>query len=416
MSYKTLVALVAVIAFIAVAALNLPASLQAAPLGQSNSPPAFDDDEHKSIEVPENSDAGDIGEPIVATDAEDDPLRYRITTKPQDTFDIDEVTGQLSTREPLNYEAMSIHQTPSYMLTSYYLSIAVSDGSADDYISVEVNVIDVEEDGIVDLLWNQPQVGTPIVASLTDPDGEVSGVTWQWARSRDNSNWTDITTNGTSATYTPVAADEDNYLRATASYSDRYRVEKELGKTTASQISVNKTQSNPGSSNMVPSFDDSTTATRSVPENTPSGTPMGDAFQASDPDEIRYFLGGTDGGAFDLDPKTGQLKVKDPLNHESKDTYSLLVFARDPTRAGNTSTPTGTVAVTITVTDVNERPKVSGNFKPKYQENSGALLVTTLTGVDEDRPKGGSNPSKLLRGLVNRRPPRLGWGLLLHGR
>ena len=69
MSYKTLVALVAVIAFIAVAALNLPASLQAAPLGQSNSPPAFDDDEHKSIEVPENTDAGDIGEPIVATDA-----------------------------------------------------------------------------------------------------------------------------------------------------------------------------------------------------------------------------------------------------------------------------------------------------------------------------------------------------------
>ena len=78
---------------------------------------------------------------------------------------------------------MSIHQTPSYMLTYYYLSIAVSDGSADDYISVEVNVIDVEEDGIVDLLWDQPQVGTPIVASVSDPDGDVSGVTWQWARS-----------------------------------------------------------------------------------------------------------------------------------------------------------------------------------------------------------------------------------------
>ena len=140
MSYKTLVALVAVIAFIAVAALNLPASLQAAPLGQSNSPPAFDDDEHKSIEVPENTDAGDIGEPIVATDADDDPLRYRITTKPNDYFKIDPGTGQLSTTERLNYEAMSIHQTPSYMLTYYYLDIGVSDGSADDYISVEVKV------------------------------------------------------------------------------------------------------------------------------------------------------------------------------------------------------------------------------------------------------------------------------------
>ena len=56
-------------------------------------------------------------------------------------------TGQLRTTKPLNYEAMSTHQTPSYMLTYYYLYIGVSDGSADDYISVEVKVEDVEEDG-----------------------------------------------------------------------------------------------------------------------------------------------------------------------------------------------------------------------------------------------------------------------------
>ena len=82
--------------------------------------------------------------------------------------------------------------------------------------------------------------------------------------------------------------------------------------------------------------------------------------------------------------KSGQLKVKDPLNHELLETYSLSVFARDPTRAGDTSLPTGTVTVTITVTDVNERPKVTGDFDPEYQENSESLLVTTLTGVDED--------------------------------
>ena len=60
------------------------------------------------------------------------------------------------------------------------------------------------------------------------------------------------------------------------------------------------------------------------------------------------------------------------------------MFARDPTRAGDTSESTGTVTVTITVTDVNERPKVTGDFDPEYQENSESLLVTTLTGVDED--------------------------------
>ena len=64
------------------------------------------------------------------------------------------------------------------------------------------------------------------------------------------------------------------------------------------------------------------------------------------------------------------------------------MFARDPTRAGDTSLPTGTVTVTITVTDINERPKVSGDFDPEYQENSATLLVTTLTGVDEDEKYG----------------------------
>ena len=94
------------------------------------------------------------------------------------------------------------------------------------------------------------------------------------------------------------------------------------------------------------------------------------------------------------------MKVKDPLNHESKETYSLSVFARDPTRAGDTSESTGTVAVTITVTDVNERPKVSGNFKPTYQENSGSLLVTTLTGVDEDDKDGSFHQNSSVSWLI----------------
>ena len=401
MSYRALLGVLTVLPFLVLAVLYTAGSLEAAGQGQNsqNSPPDFGKTKI-TLSVTENAAAGDFGDPITATDADiDDTLRYRITTKPRGPFDIDEVTGQLRTTERLNYEAMSIHQTPSYMLTYYYLYIAVSDGSADDYISVEVNVIDVEEEGVVDLLWNQPQVGTPIVASLTDPDGEVSGVTWQWASSADKSSWTDLS-GATTATYTPVAADNGNYLRATASYTDR----RDSGKT-ASAASDQATRAIPPV-NTAPSFT-STTATRSVRENTPSGTHLGAAFSATDTDDsndIRYFLGVTDDdGAFDIDPESGQLKVKDPLNHESKETYSLSVFARDPTRAGALSESTGTVAVTITVTDVNERPKVTGDFDPEYQENSESLLVTTLTGVDEDDKYGpfhqNSSVSWLIDGL-----------------
>ena len=122
---------------------------------------------------------------------------------------------------------------------------------------------------------------------------------------------------------------------------------------------------------------------------------------------------GTDGGAFDIDPKSGQLKVKDPLDHEkdpldheseSKETYTLSVLARDPTRAGDTSMSTGTVdRHHHCQTDVNERPKVSGNFKPEfYVENSESLLVTTLTGIDEDEKDGPFHQNSSVSWLIRR--------------
>ena len=184
--------------------------------------------------------------------------------------------------------------------------------------------------------------------------------------------------------HAPMAADNGKYLRATASYTDR----RDSGKS-ANGVSANTNREQYQSGNTAPTITGDTSVEIEVNENTPAGAHLGAAFQATDTDtdeDIRYFLGVTDDdGAFDLEPKTGQLKVKDPLNHESQETYSLSVFARDPTLAGTTSSsPAGTVAVTITVTDVNERPKVSGDFDPEYQENSESLLVTTLTGVDED--------------------------------
>ena len=336
MSYRALLGVLTVLPFLVLAVLYTAGSLEAAGQGQNsqNSPPDFGKTKI-TLSVTENAPAGVFGGPVTATDADnDDTLHYRIITRPRGPFEIASDTGQLRTTEPLNYEAMSIHQTPSYMLTYYYLDIGVSDGSADDYISVEVKVKDVEEEGVVDLLWDQPQVGTPIVASVSDPDGGVSGVTWQWASSADKSSWTDIS-GATTATYTPVAADNGDYLRATASYTDR----RDFGKS-ANGVSAHQSRAIPDG-NTAPTITGDTSVEIEVNENTPAGAHLGAAFQATDTDtdeDIRYFLGVTDDdGAFDLDPKSGQLKVKDPLNHESKETYSLSVFARDPTRAGTTS-------------------------------------------------------------------------------
>ena len=186
MSYKGLAGIFTLLAFIAVAILYIPGSLEAAGQGQNsqrNSPPEFEST-RITRSVTENVAAGAVGAPITATDDDSDTLTYSIQTAPRGPFDIDSSTGQLRTTEPLNYEAMSTFQTPSYMLTSYRFVVRVRDAKyAYDEITVEINVVDVEEPGVVDLLWNQPQVGTPIVASLTDPDGEVADLTWQWTRS-----------------------------------------------------------------------------------------------------------------------------------------------------------------------------------------------------------------------------------------
>ena len=83
-----------------------------------------------------------------------------------------------------------------------------------------VIVTNVDEEGVVTLSSAQPQVGAALSATLTDPDGSVSGVTWQWASSPDGATgWSSID-GAVADSYTPVAGDAGSYLRVTASYAD----------------------------------------------------------------------------------------------------------------------------------------------------------------------------------------------------
>jgi len=85
---------------------------------------------------------------------------------------------------------------------------------------VTVTVTNVDEDGTVTLSSMTPLVSTELTATLSDPDGMVSGASWQWSRSMTmGGTFTDIS-GATSASYTPVADDATYYLKATASYTD----------------------------------------------------------------------------------------------------------------------------------------------------------------------------------------------------
>ena len=120
--------------------------------------------------------------------------------------------------------------------------------------------------------------------------------------------------------------------------------------------------------------------TRSIPENTPPGVNIGAPISATDADEgaieyedtLTYSLGGVDAASFDIDPSTGQLITKAPLNADTdtggRTTYNVTVAVDDGETRDTALTPQG---VTITVTNVNEPP-------------AAPIPPTVVSGEDDD--------------------------------
>ncbi len=164
-------------------------------------------------------------------DAYDDPdddnneivlLKWSLSGADSDMFEIsnaDGTRGALTFKEMPDYEVLSNTQKSNGLK----LSVTVTD-SADmtDSRNVTVSVTNVDETGTVTLSNLQPQVGTRITASLTDPDGSTSNLRWQWAstQNEDGTSLGQLTQPATSNAYTPVAGDLNRYLFAFASYTD----------------------------------------------------------------------------------------------------------------------------------------------------------------------------------------------------
>ena len=152
-----------------------------------------------------------IGAPVTATDSDGDSLTYTLGGSDAATFSIGRSSGQLMTRAALDYETKP----------SYSLRVTARDNrGGSDTTTVAVAVTNVEEQGTVTLNPDRPLVGTALTASLTDPDGGVTGETWRWSRS-DAADGTFTGIRGaTRASYTPVEADEGMYLKITVTYTD----------------------------------------------------------------------------------------------------------------------------------------------------------------------------------------------------
>ena len=259
--------------------------------------------------------------------------------------------------------------------------------------TVKVPVNNVNEEGTVTLTQLQPRVGVSITSRITDPDGDVSGVTWQWSRNTSaTGNFTDIP-KATSATYKPVEGDANPstmFLKAKASYTDGHDESKMAEGTSANAVAVD-------TRNREPVFDDqddhtkgvqNEATTREVAENTKAvaaddvagvtddtGDNVGAAVTAKDPDPnedaLVYTLEGADAARFAIDRTTGQIEVgaEAKLDYETKTTYMVTV------RVTDSFGDSDTIAVTIMVAPMDEPPDIS----------VGGLAVTGQSALDYAR-------------------------------
>ena len=272
---------------------------------------------------------------------------------------------------------LSIDNAPDYEGQAVYqVKVRASDGQNISKLDVTVNITNVDEPGVVTLSPSSPEFGIPVNAFLTDPDRVVSSVTWTWARSSDKNTWTSIS-GATGSAHTPVDADEGNYLQATASYDDGHGPNK-----TASGVTDDKVPTTNGQ----PSF--SPNIVRSIDENTEPEQPIGKPVAATNDetdDTLVYELSGTDADMFGFSTSTGQLYTKEPLDHETKPSYSVTISVSDGKNVNNgvdTSTD-DTITVTVNVNNVNEPPVVTGNETPTFNENATGT-VATYTAEDPD--------------------------------
>ena len=275
-------------------------------------------------------------------------------------------------------------------------------------IDLTITVTNVDEPGVVKLEWLQPEVGTMITATLTDPDnpdgtftGAPPSYVWTVSKVADpdvetSFHWNPATgTGNTGDTYTPAgvrvdgsgtATDEERYLRVTVTYEDTLGDDKKavVKSMLPVRAEVSSGAAQAPADNGSPDFA-SDTDTRTVLESLAVHSAVGAAFRAIEPDRedvLTYTLHAVveddntndmeadDVNSFYIDnldengdiTGTGQIKVKGRLDFETKldangdadGKYYVIVRATDP------SSESDDLTVTITAENVNEAPSVAG--------------------------------------------------------
>ena len=352
--------------------------------------PTFTEGDSATRSVAENTDSGTaIGSAVSATDANNDTLTYSLGGTNASSFSINSSTGQLSTSAELNYE----------LKNSYSVTVSVSDGNGgSDTISVTINVTNVEEDDEDSLA-----AGFENMPSSHDGSSQFTfnvrfseDVAIGFANMRNHAF--DVTNgdvkvaqriNRSSAHWRITVEPDDNsdviiVLEANRACNVTGAICTSDGDRLSTRLTATVSGPNSISTNQAPTFTEGARATRSIAENTASGTALGSAISATDGDNhtLTYTLGGPDASSFSINSGTGQLSTFTTLDFETKNSYSVTVSVSD----GNGGSDS--ISVTINVTNVNEAPVFTEDTSTtrSVAENtaSGTVIGSAISATDED--------------------------------
>ena len=181
-----------------------------------------------SVEFPENS-WSRVASFTASSEEDRADIQWVLGGTDSDHFSIDSPPGALRFAldavaprifsEPPDFEAPVDHDGDN----TYELTLSAEAGSSvTGTRTFTVTVADVDEDGELSLSSTRPAMGAELTAVLTDPDGVAAGTAvWQWERSTGRNSWA-VIDGAAAASYTPVAADTNTFLRVTATYDDQH--------------------------------------------------------------------------------------------------------------------------------------------------------------------------------------------------
>ena len=251
-----------------------------------------------------------------------------------------------------------------------------------------ITIENVEEQGTVTLSSDTGtiQARVPVTATLADDDRPTGVVMWQWWRSPNGrTDWVNIAT-ATSATF-------DTDGRRRGQLHTRYGVvhgRRGFWQDGRKGVAAGGGRAAGELGAGVP--DDGDRAARGGGgrrERQRRG-----AVEATDfnNDTLYYSLSGTDADAasFTIDSGTGQLRVAQgvTLDYEGKRSYRVTVEVTDGSGPARGDDDMDAIddrqSVTVTVTNVNEAPVVTGDETASFEENKSSA-VASYTGTDPER-------------------------------